>query len=180
MISTAEFHWLAGLLEGEGYFAVTQKTLKIELRMTDEDVVCRAQLLLHCRNARLRVRQNAADGYQRKPIYKIEVTGRAAAAWMMTLYSLMGIRRKAKIRECLGKWRRIRLGNGFRQQCLRGHPYDRFSMMLIPTRRGRGAVRTWRARRGCTVCIRARQLRAQGRFGRQSDSKTGVLFPVMG
>jgi len=43
MISIAQLHWIAGLLEGEGYFGCHRKTrqIHIQLLMTDGDVVGR-------------------------------------------------------------------------------------------------------------------------------------------
>jgi hypothetical protein len=41
----------------------------------------------------------------------MRVRGVDAIGWMMTLYSLMGQRRKAKIRECIAYWK-TRPGKG--------------------------------------------------------------------
>jgi hypothetical protein len=37
--------------------------------------------------------------------YEITVSGKVAAQWMMTIYSLMGSRRREKIREVLNVWK---------------------------------------------------------------------------
>jgi hypothetical protein len=41
----------------------------------------------------------------RKIQYRITLNGKKAIQWMLTLYTLMGQRRKAKIEEVLLKWK---------------------------------------------------------------------------
>lgn len=105
MVETEDIYWLAGLLEGEGCFGAHTKTKtpRIRLNMTDLDVVERAHKLLGatCKISRVdRSKQNP----NWKDTYNFTVPGRRAAGWMMTLYSLMGERRQAKIREVLFEW----------------------------------------------------------------------------
>jgi len=99
-----DLYWLAGLLEGEGCFCWSAgrdryRYPRISLSMTDQDVIVRAQSFFGtCKST----------GYTpsaRKPYYTIQITGSRAAGWMMTLYSLMGKRRKARIKEILLLWK---------------------------------------------------------------------------
>lgn len=102
-----DLYWLAGLLEGEGCFREGHKGVgfpRLKVNMTDRDVVARAAELLgtklHGPHARV-----CPSGKPAQSQYIAEVTGDAAAGWMMTLYSLLGLRRRAKIREVLSSWK---------------------------------------------------------------------------
>ena len=111
MMRASDIHWLAGLMEGEGCFTI-QRTgkgyipLLVVLAMTDIDVVERAAQMI---GVRVRMYQRTSKG---KPIYRIQLHGPRAVQWMMTLYGLMGQRRRLRIRELLALWRlRVRPGN---------------------------------------------------------------------
>lgn len=117
MISTLEIAWLAGLLEGEGCFYIrTQTNIAIALEMTDEDIVSKVRGLI-APNRKINIRQNA----NRKTSYVFRFEGSLVAQWCMTLYPLMGRRRKEKIRELLAFWkaneRRVRNSD----VCKNGH-----------------------------------------------------------
>ena len=95
--------WVAGLLEGEGCFYVqkshathpTKARPRIQIQMTDEDVIARAARILECGYNR------SLPPSRRKPTYVIAVTGAKATALMRQLLPHMGERRSAKIREIL-------------------------------------------------------------------------------
>lgn len=108
MLTTTQLYWLAGILEGEGSFALIKstngrgspRTPQIALQMTDKDVVQQAAVLF----------QTGAQAYKRprfhwKPMYATRVHGSIAAGWMMVLYKLMSQRRKEQIRKCLAYWK---------------------------------------------------------------------------
>lgn len=107
-VKLTEIHWLAGLLEGEGCFHATfrhggnrtYRRVAISLVMTDEDSVQRAAQLLQTKCTK-QAHRTKGD----RPIFRAGLDGSKAIAWMMTLYPLMGLRRQAKIRECLGIWK---------------------------------------------------------------------------
>lgn len=108
-ISPRSAEWLAGLLEGEGCFSVRVRMGKggfwilprISLAMTDEDVVRRAHAML-APKTKITIRPPA--GRSKLTAFTVQASGRRAAAWMMTLYPLMGKRRRAKIRAILSVW----------------------------------------------------------------------------
>jgi hypothetical protein len=105
MPSIREVVWLAGLLEGEGSFGLRKtgkyQTLNIQLGMTDLDVVEKAAKILGTE-----VRGPYGPyGTNKLPWYSVSVNGWRAVSWMMTLWSLMGSRRKKKIEALLTKWR---------------------------------------------------------------------------
>jgi hypothetical protein len=106
-----EIHWVAGLLEGEGAFMLTSPKdrtpkPKICVGSTDPDVLVRLQEVtgLGTIYGPYRVQNRFPNG---KPIQYWTVSKQAdAAALMMTLYPLMGERRKARIEEVLAGWRK--------------------------------------------------------------------------
>jgi len=106
MIDPGDIRWLAGLLEGEGCF-LYKSTPSIVLKMKDKDVVEHAANLLGGRGVRLGAPPVKPQWNQQ---YSCAVYGARAAGWMMTLYGLMGMRRKDKIREVLAKWKVAKRG----------------------------------------------------------------------
>jgi hypothetical protein len=103
-VKTNDLNWLAGLLEGEGCFKSSGNGVSILLGMTDVDVVLRAQDILGP-EAHLQAPRVAHPG--NKPMNYIQINGNAAAAWMMTLWTLMGERRRQAIGKALKKWERL-------------------------------------------------------------------------
>lgn len=99
MTSTKDICWLAGILEGEGCFCY-QCSPGIRVGMTDKDIIERiASLIGHNVRGPYKYRVN------KKPVYYTEIWGSKAISWMMTLYCLMGNRRKERIKEIVTRWR---------------------------------------------------------------------------
>jgi hypothetical protein len=105
----ADIAWLAGILEGEGSFWAdkNRKTInrirymnpQIAVEMADKDIIDRVASMLG----------NSVQSRQRDPskkrLYNTRVGGRKAVAWMLTLFTLLGQRRRAKIAEIMKEWR---------------------------------------------------------------------------
>lgn len=110
-MTTAELHWLAGILEGEGCFHLQSKKssgvyIQISMNMTDEDVVRKAQKIAGVGKVYGPYQRKAPSGAAAKQVWLWQVMKQAdAAALMMTLYPLMGQRRQNKITELLAVWR---------------------------------------------------------------------------
>lgn len=101
-LSSGQLNWIAGLVEGEGSIRATQKGMPIiRVAMTDQDVIQKLADLWQSD-----VYNHPARG-KWKPIYETYVCSSSAAGWMMTLYTLMGQRRKEQIRKALTSWRAI-------------------------------------------------------------------------
>lgn len=99
-ISTTDLHWLAGWLEGEGSFSrcsVGKASIRVGGDSTDRDVIQRVATLTD-------IKVYAEPRGKNKIMYRFVVV-RHAAGWMMTLYTLMGVRRKARIAALLHLWR---------------------------------------------------------------------------
>ena len=110
MIAIKDLYWLAGIIEGEGtfgYYNSKRNRLaypRVKVKMTDEDVVRKC----HEISGVGRVFGPYKADETRKESWSWVVQDQASAGGlMMTLYSLMGKRRQAKIHECLTAW----LGN---------------------------------------------------------------------
>lgn len=138
MLQTTDIHWLAGLLEGEGYFGFhgdpkrggKAGSLRILLGMSDLDVIERARDLMGFKPLLFRRKPNRLAT---KPCWQFSLCGRRAAGWMMILYPLMGERRRARIRGALEQWRAQRAIARPTNEC--GHP-----------------ERAHRARKMCAAC----------------------------
>lgn len=104
--------WLAGLLEGEGTFAVNRYSSEIgypliSVQMCDEAVVTRAGRLLGAPS----VQRREAEHERWSPTYVAAITGHHAAIWMRRLRDSMGTRRRAAIDAALAAYHPIRLVN---------------------------------------------------------------------
>jgi hypothetical protein len=103
LISITNIAWLAGLWEGEGCFSRTDaRSIRMQLSMTDEDVVRKAALLMGVKV----LGPYAKPGL--KPFWKMSFGSAKAAGWMMTLYSFLGERRRASVEEALRAYKTIR------------------------------------------------------------------------
>ncbi|SRR5712691_1231394 len=105
VVDMKDVYWLAGLVEGEGCFYLHKRTKMpcIILGMTDRDVIERAAQIFGAQVYCMPVKRPAP----RKTIWRINFAGTLAAEWMMTLYSLMGTRRKEQIHKALTAWKSV-------------------------------------------------------------------------
>ena len=114
MIEVRDIHWLAGLLEGEGCFQANRNVASpmISLSMADSDVVQKVSVLWRSKISSHVPKPNplryplAGPQPTYKRVYTTRVYGSRAAGWGMTLYCLMGERRKKGIHDILAMWRR--------------------------------------------------------------------------
>ena len=127
MPTVQEIAWLAGLVDGEGSFGKQSRRAApynpaITLTMTDVDVVERAARIMGD-VAHVMPRDLQWPASYKTP-WTVRLTGRRAAAWLMTLYPLMCARRQERFREILIRWIRrpvtTHIGTG---HCKRGHDY---------------------------------------------------------
>jgi hypothetical protein len=107
---SAGLAWLAGLLEGEGTFAIQRDSTeiaypRISLTMCDRATVERA--------ARLMGAPSVTRKEPRDPDWSVSyfaaITGHQAATWMHQIRGLMGARRRASIDAALASYHPIRL-----------------------------------------------------------------------
>lgn len=114
-MTTAELAWVAGIVEGEGCFSMDTRQarkkggkvyINIRVAMVDEDVVRKLHKISGVGTVLGPILSPSRAEHNYQPLYIWAVQKQKdAAALMMTLYPLMGIRRQAKITECLAAWR---------------------------------------------------------------------------
>ena len=157
MVSARDVAWLAGFLEGEGWFGVKggdtakRRSIGIHACSTDHDVLERARKIMQGRM------NSKSPQPGRKPAWELHVYGARAAGWMMTLYGFMGVRRRVRIREALRIWGELGLPARFRATCPQGHPCDGVEM-------AHGQPRA----RYCKRCAVERQLAYRARKAAES------------
>lgn len=132
-----DLYWLAGLVEGEGCYKAQGGALALQIAMTDRDVIERAAMIL---SKRVYVQEKAPP---RQRMYATVVSGPRAAGWMMTLYPLMGQRRRAKITDCLNQWR---VATRKRTHCKEGHALEGSNLYQYTSKRQKFDGR------GCRIC----------------------------
>jgi len=104
VISTRDIAWTTGLLEGEGTFGMSGRSITISVRMTDRDIIERAAEML----GGYSWGPQAPRMPHHKPQWRAQIKGPRAAAWMMTMYALLGVRRRSQVRRALDGWRAMR------------------------------------------------------------------------
>ena len=109
MTETETLAWLAGLLEGEGFFGIIKshnngriyRYPQIVIQMTDEDVVQRVADVF---GTKLYRNKKVYGTGSKLLCFKAVCSGQRAATWMAKLRPMMGVRRKLKIDACLTEW----------------------------------------------------------------------------
>lgn len=106
MLTQRDLGWIAGIVEGEGCLGLHGNGAgtwrpHLTIGMTDRDTVERLRDLI----APGRAIETQRRPEPIKPLYRVRVLGRRAAAWMMTLYPLLGERRQVRARVVLDHWR---------------------------------------------------------------------------
>lgn len=123
-----ELHWAAGFLEGEGSFNASNTSgrartryIKIVCPQVQLEPLERLQKVMRCGAISLRRTEGRGE------IHEWSCCGTNAAAWMMTLWSLMSPKRRGQIEKCLSIWRERPLAKNIAPErtgfCFRGHPW---------------------------------------------------------
>jgi hypothetical protein len=144
-VTTAQLHWAAGIMEGEGWFGLRRgRDLVAQLSMTDKDVVDRFYSIFPTG----KIKQRALPSG--KIAYIWLVTAQSVAAGIfMTLLPLMGSRRAEKIIDCLVEWKKKPLPMKVWTHCKNGHELSGTNMRI--NKNGKYLKRT------CKACQRNRQ-----------------------
>lgn len=110
--------WVAGVLEGEGYFGLTRqgRSLVIQLTMTDRDIVDRVHETLGTG------RRNERTLPSGKTAYCLTIAAqKETEAIMNAVLPMMGERRAAKIRHCLSEHAKVPPPKRDWTHCKSGH-----------------------------------------------------------
>lgn len=138
--------WLAGILEGEGYFGLRRagSSIYIQLSMVDGDVVERAQRIFGAGSIKTRVLPSG------KTCYTLSVLRQEdAKSWMERLLPYMGQRRAARIRDCLDIRAKFAEPRRNWTHCSHGHPFGGSNLRI----QFEGKYR----KRRCLECCKLRQ-----------------------
>ena len=127
MIDSFTIGKLVGLLEGEGSFGTNHGSPCIQLGMSDRDVVTWAAQQF---GSNVMGPYDCSGVGGTKPHYRTCAWGATAVGWMMTMYTAMGLRRRARIRQVLAEWRAKPLTGTYRY-----HAGDRIIPACHPERR---------------------------------------------
>ena len=92
-----ELYWLAGILEGEGYFGPQKENnyTTIAVQMTDEDVIQKISNIFGTSYFKINRRQE-----HHKDSFSVSLRGKKALELMLKIKPIMSIRRQQKIEEC--------------------------------------------------------------------------------
>ncbi len=98
--------WLAGLLEGEGYFGMSRNTPRVVVNMTDEDIIKKIAEMFNVtyRPMKGKIRESHPEW---KMCYNVTINGEKAISIMMSILPLMGQRRQEKIKEIIALWKKV-------------------------------------------------------------------------
>jgi len=105
-LAITDLYWIAGLLEGEGCFHTSgsgKPVPAISICTTDLDVITKLKRLMRHDGVISSSVDNRHKHY--KVRYIIDIYGVRAISWMFTLYPLLGLRRRAKIKEVVAHWK---------------------------------------------------------------------------
>lgn len=93
-----ELYWLAGLLEGEAYFApqTNKSYTKIVLQMTDEDIIYKVSKIFEVSYFKCKKRET-----HHKDSFVTTLRGKKALNLLQQINPIMSNRRQAKIQECI-------------------------------------------------------------------------------
>ena len=89
--------WLAGWLEGEGWFGLSSGTLCIQACSTDVDIITKVAALLETE----KIAKKKPTALTRRQAYVCRVFGDRAATLMTALLPFMGERRSGRMRELI-------------------------------------------------------------------------------
>ena len=128
MSAEREFYWLAGLLEGEGYFGLRRqgRDLVIQVGSTDLDVIERANALLNATSIKRRTLKSG------KIFYTVTVCNqRHAERLMVMLRPIMSVRRAAAIDDCLAAHALVPSPKREWDHCKNGHPLAGDNLRIV-------------------------------------------------
>lgn len=126
MIASRDIHWLAGFLDGEGYFGIQGSTPRVAAAQKDVWPLLKVKELVGGTIYRHMGSGCKKRGIEAKPINTIHITGKRAIGLMMTLFSILSPRRQEKIKEIIAKWKLFPVRgetNRKKTHCKQGHAY---------------------------------------------------------
>ena len=139
---TVDLYWVAGFLEGEGYFYASPKhhgAIQVGACQVQREPLDRLAGFLGGRFHRKLYEPKARDQWA------WTLGGSSAVGLMQTVYALMSPKRQEQIRKALGTWRTWGVNNKHKHLCKRGHLLSGDNLMSHPL-----------GRRRCRACARVK------------------------
>lgn len=90
--------WLAGVLEGEGCFAIVSKIPLITITMGDRDIIENVEKVMKSTSKMMEIEPKTAN---RKKMFRTQIYGHQVIELLPKIYEHMGERRRSKIDELL-------------------------------------------------------------------------------
>lgn len=140
MTKLEHIYWIAGYLDGEGYFGFSDCPV-IAVNSTDRDLI---QKLVIYAKLNITVYEKKPDNPNHSTQWTVHICGSLAIQWMMTIYSLLCKRRQEKIRLVLNKWKSLGLMNKSKLFCPKGHSLSGKNLAIEYTNNG--------VARRCKIC----------------------------
>ena len=117
-ITLFEFGWFVGLLEGEASFQFNPRTQRVQLRMTDFEIVEKSALFIDkLIGTKLGIHTYDTAAVYNNPMfgeqYQWVISGENARIVMKLIVPFMGKRRRAQIWRALNKVKNVRLTKDF-------------------------------------------------------------------
>jgi hypothetical protein len=172
-VTVRDIVWLAGFLEGEGFFTLVDgKGILMASDSTDLDVIEHAARIVSMPKVYGPYGNGVSKntGIPHKLKYRVQVHGKKAASWMMTLFPLMGTRRKEQIKKALLAWRERPVFRGDRTNCPKGHPLSGGNLYVNP-----------RGERSCRQCfsrsarLERKLVKQTGMSGNSTDGRNAAV-----
>jgi hypothetical protein len=178
-VTVRQLEWVAGFLEGEGYFASRKGvgTMRVDVGQVQLEPLQRlldlfgGSISLHKRN------KEKHHLWVQQDIYHWQLSGLAAAGLCMTLYPLMSTGRKGQIRVALDKWKVKPARSQYRSECPKGHPYSGLNLILVTGDRSGKKYKN----RACRICREMKwkaKLVGAVRAAGGSGSRDGWVYPA--
>lgn len=108
-VHKSDIAWAAGLFEGEGSIVTNDGHIRLQLKMTDEDVVRRFAMVLGG-NVTGPYSYEQADGHKRKPAWCWSINGAKAKGAARAMEPWLGKRRRARM-AALGMFTQMQFGD---------------------------------------------------------------------
>jgi hypothetical protein len=128
----SDLAWLSGLFEGEGSIQLRPVGRpQLQIIMTDEDVLRRVLVVAGVGHITGPRRLPSGKDAWRWSVTRTE----HAVGLAMAMYSFLGQRRQARIREVLSAWRAAPVQKRFKPRCVHGHPLSGDNLFIHEGRR---------------------------------------------
>lgn len=112
MIRESEFWWLVGILEGEGYFGFEKWSQRIQVKMTDLDVIERVvEVFSKITGREHAIHESPNKGKNDSLPYVVSIHGDDARKVMRMIVPHMGFRRRQRIWQSLNEYKPPKKGS---------------------------------------------------------------------